>query len=179
MKMIPTRFWQAKTPVEIPVRSKSVPGKQSMQVPLSSCISISTSCLIVATLDASHSEADHEKTNAERYALLKEQLSISAGTNISQIIWLYKNIRYQDMMYAPIDSALAAFIDVVPKEHWNKKHPGPLWDTYMAYEIADYFKGKSSEKLDELAASFKFEKFVQRKELNEILLMDALRGEAL
>ncbi|KAH7419233.1 glycoside hydrolase family 5 protein [Cadophora sp. MPI-SDFR-AT-0126] len=173
------------------------------------------------------SEADSEKTNAKRYALLKEQLSVYAETNVSWSIWLYKDIGYQGMMYVPKDSAwfklLGPFIekkaklgvdfwgrddkdvghiyapikqhfqDVVPKEHWNKKYPSPLWDMsrhidrvvrecllseYLAYEMADYFKGKSFEELDELAASFKFENCVQRKDLNDILQKDAEKAEA-
>lgn len=88
-------------------------------------------------------------------------------------------------IYAPIKQH---FKDVVPKGHWNKKYPSPLWDMsrhidrvvrecllseYLAHEMADYFKGKSLEELDELAASFKFENCVQRVELNDILQNDA------
>ncbi|KAF3917373.1 Endoglucanase [Orbilia brochopaga] len=41
---------------------------------------------------------------------------------------------------------------------------------YMVQEWADYFKGKSFEELDELAASFKFENCVQREKLNKALV---------
>jgi endoglucanase len=40
---------------------------------------------------------------------------------------------------------------------------------YMIPEWAEYFRGKSFEELDELAASWKFENCVQRERLNETL----------
>lgn len=95
-----------------------------------------------------------------------------------------------EAVYAPIKQH---FQDVVPREHWNKRYPSPLWDMgrhidrvvrecllseYLAWEMADYFKGKSLAELDELAASFKFENCVQRKELNAFLENAAGRGEA-
>ena len=88
-------------------------------------------------------------------------------------------------IYAPVKQH---FKDVVPKEHWNKKYPSPLWDMgrhidrvlrecllseYLCFEMAEYFRGKSEEELKELAASFKFENCVQREELNAILQRDA------
>lgn len=90
-------------------------------------------------------------------------------------------------IYEPIKQH---FRDVVPKEHWNRKYPSPLWDIgrhidravrecllseYLTYEMADLFRGKSFEELDELAASFKIENCVQRKELNAALQGDAER----
>ncbi|KAJ6100052.1 hypothetical protein N7467_001587 [Penicillium canescens] len=39
------------------------------------------------------------ETNAKRFALLKEQLSIYAETGVSWSIWLYKDIGYQGMVY--------------------------------------------------------------------------------
>ena len=44
-------------------------------------------------------EANVAATNAQRFALLKEQLAIYADTQISWSIWLYKDIGYQGMTY--------------------------------------------------------------------------------
>lgn len=43
----------------------------------------------------------------------------------------------------------------------------------LTYEFASYFKDKSFEELDEIAASFKLENCLQRDGLNEILKRDA------
>lgn len=43
----------------------------------------------------------------------------------------------------------------------------------LTYEFASYFKDKSFEELDDIAASFKLENCVQRAELNRILKEDA------
>jgi len=48
-----------------------------------------------------------------------------------------------------------------------------LMGEYLGYEMADLFRGKTFEELDELAASFKLENCVQRSELNEILKKDS------
>jgi hypothetical protein len=44
---------------------------------------------------------------------------------------------------------------------------------YMVPEFADYFKDKSFEELDELAASWKIENCLQRDRLNDLLKMYA------
>ncbi len=53
---------------------------------------------------ASASEPNHEKTNAQRYNLLQEQLKIYSESNISWSTWLYKDIGYQGMVYVDPES---------------------------------------------------------------------------
>jgi hypothetical protein len=45
--------------------------------------------------------------------------------------------------------------------------------------MAELFRGKTMEELDELAGSFRFENCVLREELNEILKLDAEASSAL
>ena len=47
---------------------------------------------------------------------------------------------------------------------------------YLGWEMAELFRGKSMEELDELAASFKLEQCVAREELSDILRRDAEMG---
>ncbi|KAJ9630889.1 endo-1,4-beta-glucanase [Taxawa tesnikishii (nom. ined.)] len=54
---------------------------------------------------ASPEEANHDKTNQERYNLLGQQLSIYKKDSISWSIWLYKDIGFQGMVYTNPDSA--------------------------------------------------------------------------
>lgn len=48
-----------------------------------------------------------------------------------------------------------------------------LFSELLTYEYAEYFRGKTEEELDELAASFRLENCVKRGGLNEILQKDA------
>jgi len=88
-------------------------------------------------------------------------------------------------IYGPLFAHLR---DVVPAEFQKRRYPSPLWGIerhaervlremlmgeYLGYEMADLFRGKTFEELDELAASFKLENCVQRSELNEILKKDS------
>ena len=93
-------------------------------------------------------------------------------------------------IYDPFISALK---EMIPSHLVNKKYPAPQWSfdrqversvreclmsEYMGWEMAELFKGKSMEELDELAASFKFEQCVVREQLVEILQKDAEVGAA-
>ncbi|KAH3672869.1 hypothetical protein WICMUC_004091 [Wickerhamomyces mucosus] len=55
------------------------------------------------------------------------------------------------------------------KDHIARVTRDILFSEYSAHEYADLFVGLSFEELNELAASFKFENVLQRKELNKIL----------
>lgn len=59
-------------------------------------------------------DADYKKTNSQRFALLKEQLSIYKETDVSWSIWLYKDIGYQGMVHvspsSPYMQLIAAFL---------------------------------------------------------------------
>jgi hypothetical protein len=88
---------------------------------------------------------------------------------------------------------LAALKEMVPKHLRDKKYPNVwtferqverrvrecLLSEYMGWEMAELFKGKTEEELDELAGSFKFENCVLRDELNGILQTDARLGDEL
>ena len=88
-------------------------------------------------------------------------------------------------VYEPL---FAHFRDVVPWEFQKRRYPSPVWGIerhvervvremlmgdYLGFEMAELFRGKSFEELDELAASFKLENCVQRSGLNEILGKDS------
>ncbi|EEU38135.1 uncharacterized protein NECHADRAFT_48184 [Fusarium vanettenii 77-13-4] len=49
-----------------------------------------------------------------------------------------------------------------------------LMSEYAGWEMAELFRGKSKEELEELASSFSFEKCVKRDALTEILSLDSL-----
>ena len=81
--------------------------------------------------------------------------------------------------------------EVVPEKFQKKRYPSPLWGIerhaervlremlmgeYLGFEMAELFRGKTLEELDELAGSFKLENCVQRTGLNEILKMDSKLG---
>jgi hypothetical protein len=59
-------------------------------------------------------DADYKKTNSQRFALLKEQLSIYKETDVSWSIWLYKDIGYQGMVHvspsSPYMQLIATFL---------------------------------------------------------------------
>jgi hypothetical protein len=91
-------------------------------------------------------------------------------------------------VYEPFVQALK---EMVPVHLQGKRYP-PQWtfdrhversvrecllSEYLGWEMAELFKGKSMEELDELAGSFKFENCIQREELNAILRNDAQRHE--
>jgi hypothetical protein len=166
-------------------------------------------------------DKDFETTNSQRFALLKEQLSIYRETDVSWSIWLYKDIGFQGMMYvspsSPYVKLIASFLakkkalnldfwgsrdnkvehvygpflkalkEMVPEHLRDKRYPSNwtferqvervvrecLLSEYMVWEMAELFRGKSYEELDELAASFKFENCIMREELNSILQDDA------
>lgn len=86
------------------------------------------------------------------------------------------------------DPFLRALREMVPEQLRDKKYPSPLWtferqvervvrecllSEYMGYEMAELFRGKTEEELDDLAASFKFENCIVREELNLVLKDDA------
>ncbi|KFA71212.1 hypothetical protein S40288_03848 [Stachybotrys chartarum IBT 40288] len=158
------------------------------------------------------------KTNSKRFALLEEQLSIYAETDVSWSIWLYKDIGYQGMTYldpaSPYMTLIQPFVEkkqrlgldfwgVVNKdgvkhlyepflEGLKKEVIEPYRDTkypkiwtferqfervireclmseYVGWEMAELFRGKSKEELEELAGSFAFENCKRRDMLNAIL----------
>ena len=89
------------------------------------------------------------------------------------------------------DPLFAHLDEVVPKHLQNKRFPSPLWDLkrhaervlremllseYLGFEMAELFKDKTFDELEALAASFKLENCIQRKELNEILEQDSKLG---
>ncbi|KAH6684801.1 cellulase [Halenospora varia] len=167
-------------------------------------------------------DKDFATVNSQRFALLKEQLSIYRETDVSWSIWLYKDIGYQGMVHvspsSPYMQLISSFLakkkalnldfwgcsdskvahvygpflkhlkEMVPEHLRATKYPSPLWtferqvervvreclmSEYMGLEMAELFRGKSEEELDELAAGFKFENCVVRDELNLILREDA------
>jgi hypothetical protein len=88
------------------------------------------------------------------------------------------------------DPLFAHLRDVVPEQFRKKRYPSPLWGIerhaervlreilmgeYLGFEMAELFRGKTFEELDELARSFKLENCVQRSGLNEILNKDSKR----
>lgn len=97
--------------------------------------------------------------------------------------WAYDDAHLQDGLFGPLHKW---FDENVP-EKYSKKYPwqwrmhmhvfrgirGITMAEYMIPEWADYFKGKSFEELDEIAASWKFENCVQREQLNELLRLYA------
>ncbi|KAL4934723.1 uncharacterized protein BDV17DRAFT_286411 [Aspergillus undulatus] len=52
-----------------------------------------------------------------------------------------------------------------------------LLSKYVGWELAELFRGKTEEELEELTASFALRKCVIRKELNDVLRNDALAGD--
>ncbi len=92
------------------------------------------------------------------------------------------------------DPLFAHLKDVVPAEFHKKRYPSPVWGIerhaervlremlmgeYLGFEMAELFREKTFEELDELAASFKLENCVKRSGLNEILRKDSkINGEA-
>ena len=48
-----------------------------------------------------------------------------------------------------------------------------IFSELLTYEYAEYFRDKSLEELDDLAASFKLENCLKRDALNDILRKDA------
>lgn len=97
--------------------------------------------------------------------------------------WAYDDAHLQEGLFGPLHKW---FEDNVPAEY-SKKYPwqwrmhmhvfrgirGITMSEYMIPEWADYFKGKSLEELDEIAASWKFENCMQRDRLNELLRLYA------
>ncbi|KAM5350728.1 hypothetical protein ACJ41O_007233 [Fusarium nematophilum] len=165
--------------------------------------------------------AEGIKTNAKRFALLKEQLAIYKETDVSWSIWLYKDIGYQGMVYLDPESSYMKLIQpfvekkqklgldfwgVVNKdgvkhlyepflkgikegvlEQYREARYPKIWtferqferivrecllSEYVGWEMAELFRGKSKEELEDLASSFAFEKCVKRDALTEILSKD-------
>ncbi|PKS08093.1 hypothetical protein jhhlp_005368 [Lomentospora prolificans] len=165
------------------------------------------------------------ETNAKRFALLEEQLSIYRETGISWSIWLYKDIGYQGMVYLDPESAymklIQGFVDkkqrlgldfwgvvnkdgvkslyepflsglkeMVLEKYSGSRYP-KIWtferqfervirecllSEYVGWEMAELFRGKNKDELEELASSFAFSKCKTRDGLNEILRRDAAKG---
>lgn len=95
--------------------------------------------------------------------------------------WAYDDAHLQEGLFGPLHQW---FEDNVPAQY-SKKYPwqwrmhmhvfrgirGITLAEYMIPEWADYFKDKTFEELDELAASWKFENCAQRGRLNELLTL--------
>lgn len=93
--------------------------------------------------------------------------------------WAYDDAHLQEGLFGPLHKW---FEEITPAEH-SKKYPwqwrmhmhvfrgirGITLAEYMIPEWAEYFRGKSFEELDELAASWKYENCMQRERLNELL----------
>lgn len=93
--------------------------------------------------------------------------------------WAYDDAHLQDGLFKPLHDW---FENNVPVEH-SKKYPwqwrmhmhvfrgirGITMAEYLIPEWAEYFRGKSFEELDELAASWKIENCIQRERLNDLL----------
>lgn len=158
------------------------------------------------------------KTNAKRFAMLKEQLAIYAETDVSWSIWLYKDVGYQGMVYLDPESSymrlIQPFIEkkqrlgldfwgVVNKDgvkhlyepflqglkdeaiepyrstkypktwtferHFERVIRETLMSEYVGWEMAELFRDKSVEELEDLARSFAFENCVKRETLTQIL----------
>lgn len=97
--------------------------------------------------------------------------------------WAYDDAHLQEGLFGPLHNW---FEDNVPAQY-SKKYPwqwrmhmhvfrgirGITLAEYMIPEWADYFKDKTFEELDELAASWKYENCMQRERLNELLKLYA------
>ncbi|KAH7140066.1 glycoside hydrolase superfamily [Dactylonectria estremocensis] len=93
--------------------------------------------------------------------------------------WAYDDAHLQDGLFSPLHQW---FENNIPAKH-SKKYPwqwrmhmhvfrgirGITMAEYLIPEWAEYFRGKSFEELDELAASWKYENCVQRERLNQVL----------
>ncbi|SPO00323.1 related to endoglucanase [Cephalotrichum gorgonifer] len=89
-------------------------------------------------------------------------------------------------LYEPFAAGLK---EMIPEAYRNTRYPR-IWtferqlervvrecllSEYVGWEMAELFRGKGEEELEELAGSFAFEKCKMREELNEILRKDAAR----
>lgn len=97
--------------------------------------------------------------------------------------WAYDDAHLQDGLFGPLHKW---FEDNIPAKY-SKKYPwqwrmhmhvfrgirGITLAEYLIPEWADYFKDKTFEELDELAASWKYENCMQRERLNDILTLYA------
>jgi hypothetical protein len=96
-----------------------------------------------------------------------------------------KDVRH---IYEPLFAHLK---EAIPEKFQKKRYPSPLWGIerhaervlkemlmgeYLGFEMAELFRGKTFEELDQLAGSFKLDNCVQRNGLNEILKMDSKMG---
>lgn len=93
--------------------------------------------------------------------------------------WAYDDAHLQEGLFGPLHQW---FEDNIPAQY-SKKYPwqwrmhmhvfrgirGITLAEYMIPEWADYFKDKTFEELDELAASWKYENCMQRERLNGLL----------
>ena len=78
-------------------------------------------------------EPDHEAINAQRYALLGEQMKIyNEEAKISWTIWLYKDIGLQGMVYASPDSPWMKLIG--PFLEKKKELQLDMWGKYSSEE---------------------------------------------
>jgi hypothetical protein len=97
--------------------------------------------------------------------------------------WAYDDAHLQEGLFEPLHKW---FEDNIPAQY-SKKYPwqwrmhmhvfrgirGITMAEYLIPEWADYFKDKSFDELDELAASWKYENCVQRERLNKVLRLYA------
>ncbi|RBQ80133.1 hypothetical protein VDGD_09834 [Verticillium dahliae] len=110
-------------------------------------------------------------------------LLTSSGRDLAGDSWAYDDAHLQDGLFGPLHKW---FEDNVPAQY-SKKYPwqwrmhmhvfrgirGLTMAEYMVQEWADYFKDKTFEELDALAASWKIENCLQKKRLNELLKLYA------
>ncbi|KAG7135695.1 Beta-xylosidase like protein [Verticillium longisporum] len=108
---------------------------------------------------------------------------INFGRDLAVDSWAYDDAHLQDGLFGPLHKW---FEDNVPAQY-SKKYPwqwrmhmhvfrgirGLTMAEYMVQEWADYFKDKTFEELDALAASWKIENCLQKKRLNELLKLYA------
>ncbi len=97
--------------------------------------------------------------------------------------WAYDDAHLQEGLFGPLhewfeDSVPAAYSKKYPWQWRMHMHVfrgirGITMAEYMIPEWADYFRGKTFEELDELAASWKYENCRGRERLNELLKLYA------
>lgn len=86
---------------------------------------------------------------------------------------------YQPLLQHLEEEIPQEFIKKRYPQHWGLKgHLGNavrelLFSEFLVWEYASYFKGKSFEELDDLAASFKLSNCIRRDGLNAILETEA------
>ncbi|CRK45799.1 hypothetical protein BN1723_001142 [Verticillium longisporum] len=106
-----------------------------------------------------------ETHNNERYNMLDRQMAIYPSESIAWSIWCYKDINVMGLAYLSPESPWLKLLAPMIKKKRDL--------AYMVQEWADYFKDRTFEELDALAASWKIENCLQRERLNELLKLYA------